>query len=316
MAKDRLTFPQSPLHIPCKFPIIADMLPSEITEDFLAKDYPVLRIRTRLCEADIALHGAHLIHWKPATADHALIYTSPSAIYREGKAIRGGIPLCWPWFNAHPSDPGQHPSHGVARDRFWTLESAEIRNGEARLTLTLAPTEATRSHVPYEFELRAIFTLGRRCHVALETTNLSDDEVTIGGALHSYLAVSGITGITIEGLQKTPYLDTTTSPEEFHTETSTHFSIDGEVDRIYYDTSSAVIIDDPAWHRKVLIEKENSETTIVWNPGAQKGAALSDLPDDGYEGFVCIEAGNARHDARRLAPGATHRLATRISEVS
>lgn len=291
------------------------MLPSEITEETLAKGYPALRIRTDLCEAVIALHGAHLTHWQPLAAGHPVIYTSPTANYCEGKAIRGGIPLCWPWFNAHPDAPGKHPAHGVARNRLWTLESATVSDGQARVTLTLPPSDSIREHVPFDYELRAIFTLGNQCEVALETRNLSTGPIAVGGALHSYLAVSDLAAITIAGLEQTPYLDTTTSPEGEMGGDAQPLTITGEVDRIYYSTSNGVTITDSSWRRKILIEKENSLTTVVWNPWQEKAAALSDLPDDGYTHFVCIEAANARHDTRSLAPGETHRLATRISVV-
>lgn len=292
------------------------MLPPEITEVTLAANYPALRIKTELCEAVVALHGAHLTHWQPLTTPEPVLYTSPTAIYREGKAIRGGIPLCWPWFNAHPDHPEQHPSHGVARDRFWELESATVVAGVAHLTFVLPPSETISAHVPFGYQLRALYTLGADCRVALETTNLSPNDITIGGALHSYLAVSSIHDITLEGLQGAPAIDTTTSPEILLPGASHPLVLTQELDRIYYETSHPLTLHDPAWGRKITVAKENSLTSVIWNPWSEKAKALGDLPDNGFERFLCIEAANARHDARVLAPQASHCLATTISVTS
>jgi hypothetical protein len=130
--------------------------------------------------AALALHGAHLISWQPTDA-RPVIYTSPEAIYREGKAIRGGIPLCWPWFGAHPTNPSK-PSHGFARDRFWDL--AQVTEDEDALRLVfhlppLAPEE--RSLFPHHHALEFTLHIGRALKAALRTTNLDDEEMVVGG---------------------------------------------------------------------------------------------------------------------------------------
>ena len=288
-------------------------LPPEIIQIELAPGYPAFQLKTQQCSATLALHGAHLTHWQPTHTPHPVLYTSPTAIYREGKAIRGGVPLCWPWFNAHPTAPEQHPSHGVARDRFWELESATVENGVAVITLILPTTTEIREHVPFSFQLKAIFTLGKTCKIELETTNLSSENIPIGGALHTYLALSSINNIQLKGLQNTPYLDTSIKPERDLTQQEDNLLIQNEVDSIYYGTKNAIRLTDSSWNRVIEVQKEGSLSTVIWNPWAEKAMALGDMPDDGYQNFACIEAANARHDTRILPPKETHRLSTTLS---
>lgn len=288
-------------------------LPAGITNVTLADNYPALQIDLPTCQATLALHGAHLTHWQPAHTPHPVLYTSPTAIYREGKAIRGGVPLCWPWFNAHPTAPEQHPSHGVARDRFWELKSATTTNEAAVLTLTLPTSPAIAEHVLFPYQLEATFTLGKTCRIELATTNLSSQNIPIGGALHTYLALSQIAQIDLHGLQNTSYLDTTTSPEEDLSQPEESLRIGHEVDRIYYGTQYPITLHDPTWKRTITVAKEGSLSTVIWNPWIQKATALGDLPNEGYQDFVCIEAANARHDSRILPPGQSHRLSTTLS---
>jgi len=291
-------------------------LPDGITEIALAEGYSALQIKTPACQATLALHGAHLTHWQPSHTRQPVLYTSPTTHYREGKAIRGGVPLCWPWFNAHPIDPQKYPSHGVARNRFWTLESATIDGTTAKIILTLPATPEIKEHVPFAYHLRAIFTLGETCVITLETTNQSEENIPVGGALHTYLALSQIDHINLAGLQNTPYLDTTAEPEAHQVQQEALLAITGEVDRIYFGTQNPIQLHDPTWKRTITVSKEESLSTVVWNPWLEKATALGDLPDQAYQDFVCIEASNARQDTRILAPGETHALTSQLKVLT
>ena len=286
--------------------------PPEVSTLQLADGYPALAIETEFCTATLALHGAHLIHWQPAHTEHPVLYTSPTAIFKEGKAIRGGIPVCWPWFNAHPTEPDKQPSHGVARNRFWKLESCRVENGVAEISLVLPPDTDIASHVPFPYELKATFSLGKICTVAIETTNRSSQNQAVGGALHTYLALSNVNEISIGGLQNTAYLDTTLQPEETKLQSEEALKIEDAIDRIYYGTEIPLTLRDPAWNRDLVVRKENSLSTVVWNPWKEGAVALKDLPDEAFGSFACIEAANARHDTRILAPSTSHRLATTL----
>ena len=237
--------------------------------------------------------------WRPAGQEEVL-YLSPDAVYREGKAIRGGIPLCWPWFNAHPSDPDL-PSHGLVRNQFWELESTDLDDDGvvAKLRRT---TESWTALVTVR--------MGKSLEVSLESTNLSDQQLMVSGALHSYFGVEDVREISIKGLEDTDYLDTVGQRTQRHQ--TCEIRIDREVDR-YYDSRSSVILNDPLKKRSILVDKEASPSTVVWNPWTEKAASLSDLPNEDYLNFVCIEAAIVNDRAVAVGKGESHRFATRIS---
>lgn len=237
--------------------------------------------------------------WCPEGAEE-VIYLSPDAVYRQGKAIRGGIPICWPWFNAHPSDPNL-PSHGLVRNQFWELESTDVTEDGVVAKLRCDGQQ---------WSVQVTISMGSSLEVALESTNLADECLMVSGALHSYFCVGDVGEITINGLEDTNYLDTVGDHTVRHQ--SGVIRIAGEVDR-YYDSSGTVRLEDPVKKRTIVIEKEASPSTVVWNPWIEKAAALSDLPDDGYRAFACIEAAITNDRAVALGKGEPHRFSTRIS---
>ena len=237
--------------------------------------------------------------WRPVDEEEVL-YLSPDAVYKEGKAIRGGIPVCWPWFNAHPADAAQ-PSHGLVRGRLWEfLDAAEDADG---VTLRFG------IHVGIwnvELTVRA----GEELEVMLESKNVSEVPIVVSGALHTYLGVSDISQVRVVNLDGCTYLDS--SGERQNRIQKGDVIFDREVDRIYDSSSSSLLVDDLSG-RTILIEKSGSPSTVVWNPWAEKAAALADLPDEGYLKFCCIEAAIANDRAEIVMPGASHLLMTRIS---
>jgi glucose-6-phosphate 1-epimerase len=264
----------------------------------LVPGYPVLRVKHPTCSAQVALHGAHVMSWCPA-GEEEVLYLSPDAVYREGKAIRGGIPLCWPWFNAHPSDPDL-PSHGLVRNQFWELESTDVDDDGvvARLRQTTENWTAV-----------VTIRMGSVLEVSLESTNLADETMMVSGALHSYFRVGDVRKVTIKGLEDAEYLDTV--GEHAIRQQTGVIRIDREVDQ-HYMSDGSVRLEDPVKKRTILIEKEGSPSTIVWNPWTEKAAALGDLPNEDYLAFVCIEAAITNDRAAAVGKGETHRFATRI----
>ena len=265
----------------------------------LLPGYPVLRVTHPACTAQVALHGAHVMSWRPAGQEEVL-YLSPDAVYREGKAIRGGIPLCWPWFNAHPSDPDL-PSHGLVRNQFWELESTDANDDGVVAKLSRSTPNWT---------VLATIRMGSSLEVALESTNLVDEPLLVSGALHSYFSVGNVREVTIKGLEDTGYLDTVGEHTNRHQTES--IRIDREVDR-WYDSSGPVRLEDPVKKRTILVEKENSPSTIVWNPWTEKAVALGDLPNQDYLAFACIEAAITNDRAVAIGKDETHCFSTRIS---
>ena len=272
---------------------------SIVSLEELVPGYPVVTVNHPTCRARVALHGAHVMSWCP-TGHEEVLYLSPEAVYREGKAIRGGIPICWPWFNAHPSDPDL-PSHGLVRNQFWELESTDADDEGV-----VAKLRRTTEH----WTVVATIRMASSLEVAIESTNLGDDQLLVSGALHSYFRVGDVRQITIKGLEDAAYLDTVGQHTNRH-QTGV-IEIDREVDR-YYDSSAAVRLEDPLKERTILIDKENSPSTVVWNPWIEKAAALGDLPNEDYLAFACVEAAITNDRAVALSQGETHRFATRIS---
>lgn len=261
--------------------------------------YPVFEIAHPKCTARVALHGAHVMSWQPV-GEEEVLYLSPDAVFREGKAIRGGIPVCWPWFNRHPTDPEQ-PSHGLVRGRFWELLDAA--EGPSGVTLRFGIRDGI-------WNAEVTIAAGEELEVTLESKNASAAPIAVSGALHTYLGVSDIGQVRVVNLEECDYLDMVGEPEMRTQKGDVAF--DGEVDRIYDSTSSTLLVDDVC-KRGVLIEKSGSPSTVVWNPWVEKAAALGDLPDEDYRRFCCIEATIANNRAEIVMPGCSHLLMTRIS---
>lgn len=274
-------------------------LPSSVRLIEIAPGYPVFEIVHPTCTARVALHGAHVMSWKPANEEEVL-YLSPDAVYKEGKAIRGGIPVCWPWFNKHPADPKQ-PSHGLVRGRFWEfLEASEDASG---VMLRVGIRDGIWNA---ELTVKA----GEELEVALESKNISEVPIVVSGALHSYLGVSDISQVRVVKLDGCAYMDTVGQPT-MRTQNG-DVTFDREVDRIYESSSSVLLVDDLSG-RTILIEKSGSPSTVLWNPWVEKAAALGDMPAEDYRKFCCIEAAIANDRAEIVMPGGSHVLMTRIS---
>lgn len=268
--------------------------------------YPVLEIQHRNATGRVALHGAHVMEWMPAHSDPVL-YMSPDALIELGKPIRGGIPVCWPWFGPHPDS--SKPAHGLVRTMMWELDRARETPDGVDIVLKLSDSPESRLLWPFGFEARLHVSMGLELEVGLEVTNTDSKAWTMTGALHSYFSVGDVRQITIHGLHGTQYVEGRLSPDKRPQEGPV--VIDQEVDRLYA-SDAPVIVDDPVMHRELRIEKAGSLSTVVWNPWIEKSTRLADLPDEAYPDFVCVETTNAGDDAVTLEPGETHLLFTRL----
>ena len=262
-------------------------------------DFPMIEIDHAVCRARVALHGAQVLEWAPAD-EAEVLYVSPDAIFREGKAIRGGIPICWPWFGAHPSEENA-PFHGIARTRPWRLLSAE--EDAAGVTLRFEMAEKIWS-------AEVIIKAGAELEVRLVSKNTNDFPILISGALHIYFGISDIGEVRIAGLEGVDFIDTLGKSGESRQRGAVEFH--EEVDSIYESSSSCLLVDDLSG-RTILVEKSGSPSTVVWNPWVAKGKAMADLPDEGYRKFCCIEPAIANDRAVIVMPGERHVLSARIS---
>ena len=262
-------------------------------------------INNPYAEAAITLHGGQILSYRPQ-AHAPVLWLSRKRYFQTGKAIRGGIPVCWPWFGAHPTDAGK-PAHGFARTAAWSVnESEQLADGGTRLKLFFAASEETLALWPHRFQLEIEVTVSDILRVKLICTNTGSAPFTCTGALHSYFSLSSISNVVIKGLEECPYLDKVDQGRRKVQEGP--ISIKRETDRIYTDTTAACTIEDNGLDRRIDITKNGSRTTVVWNPWTDKARRMQDFGDEEYENMVCVETANAAADVITLAPGGTHAL--------
>lgn len=281
----------------------------EFTIDETEPALPLIEVVTELSSATISPFGAQVCKWAPK--DHPpVLYLSPKSILDGTKAIRGGIPICWPWFGNHPEDSSR-PSHGIARISFWKLESAESNGRSAKLIFNLTSDEETKKLFPNDFALTATIHITDKLRVVLKMKNTGEEPYKVSSALHTYLSVGDIARINIEGLKGSHYIDQLqpADAEEVYQEGA--LIIDEEVDRIYKSMSS-VLIRDVERHRSVFVDKAGSRSTVVWNPWVAKSKEIRDLPDRDFNEFLCIEAANAGSDKPTLYPNGSHTIETTL----
>jgi glucose-6-phosphate 1-epimerase len=272
---------------------------------------PCARVRGARADAEIYLHGGHVTRWQPHGAEPVL-FLSRRAMYAAGKAIRGGVPLVFPWFGPHPTDP-QRPMHGFARTRPWRLlTTAPGPEGATVIELALEDDEATRALWPSAFSLRYRVAVGATLTLALEVVNTSTSPFTLETALHTYLAVGDVEAVSIHGLEAARYIDKTDGMARKR-QGADALRLSDETDRIFVGTREPCVVDDPALRRRLVIDKAGSATTVVWNPWATKAASIADLEPDDWRRMVCVETANAADDALSLAPGARHVTSASLS---
>lgn len=292
-------------------------LPSTVRLEPGVGDAPLVVVEHPAATARVHAYGAHVVAWAPAGAQDAL-WLSPHAVLAPGAAIRGGIPLCFPWFGPHPDGAG--PAHGFARTSAWRLVGAEeLADDEPRpggavvLTFELTPADVDPALLalwPHDFTARVEVEVGASLSVSLTTTNDGAEPVDLTQALHTYLAVDDVRRTRVDGLDGGPYLDKVDGDARQVQDGPVLFT--GPTDRVYQGASSLLTVSEPGG-RTVEVAKAGSSTTVVWNPWAEGAAAMRDVPDDAWTGFVCVEAANAADDAVRLPAGEAQTLATRLT---
>lgn len=260
-----------------------------------------LDVETSLCSASLCLQGAHLTSWKPSGQEECL-FLSPNAVFAQGKAIRGGIPICWPWFGARPGAP----SHGIARISEWKIHHQETdKNGNILLSLAFYPKDES-----YPAAILRL-TLGSTLTMKLETTaRIQPCKLT--EAFHNYFAIGNLTKCRVHGLENIPFREEASNPMK-HGERP--LSPLGCLDRVYNcpTSSGKTILEDLVLNRTITIEREQATSIIVWNPGQQGAKNMADLGANSWNKFLCVETGNASPNIISLAPGQTHTFCQKIS---
>lgn len=271
------------------------------------QDFPILRIDTPLCTAEISLYGGHIMQWTPI-GHKPVIFMSPKAVFAQGKALRGGIPICWPWFGKNTEDASL-PSHGIARTALWQHAGTEtLENGSVRIILALPPTQELMPSGAL------IIELGTELLISLMTMDVQRT-MPFSAAMHTYFAVSDYETVAVTGLEECDFI-------EFADDAVPHCEDPlipaGHIDRIYHPVApeQLITIHDPAWERSINIYRDGSSSAVVWNPGEQLAAGMGDLGAEACRGFLALETTAVPAENVVLRCGETHRLTTRIEVVS
>ena len=280
-----------------------------MTKTTLQGELEYLAISNSVADAKIALQGAHLFHFQ-VKGKTPLLWLSDTAVFKHGKPIRGGIPICWPWFGAHPSD-AKLPNHGFARTFLWKhIDTVEINDTETKVRLRLESTKESLRLWPYHFELTLEIFIGTTLRVSLMTKNLGKKEFHLTNALHTYIRVQEISKTKIEGLENKPYYNKVDN--SFNNTQTGKLDFSQEVDRIYQEIRSPLQVE--SGNSIVGVKTEGSKTVVIWNPGETLANKMTDL--SGHQTMLCVESANALEDAPSIQKNESHCLSTAISQIN
>jgi len=261
-------------------------------------------VTTPEAAGEMYLHGAHVTSWQPRGSEEVL-FVSARSRWEDGRAIRGGIPICFPWF-ANKADDPHAPAHGFVRSTGWQLESIKQTGDAVTVSMFITSSEATKKWWPADFHLVHRATFGSELNLELLVRNTGPTSLRFEEALHTYFRVGHIDKARLLGLNSVDYLDKTDSNRKKTQQGP--IAIVSETDRVYLNTKSPVELEDRALGRRIVVAKENSLTTVVWNPWLEKAKAMSDFGADEWTHMVCIETSNVADFAVELGPGQQHEM--------
>ncbi|MGR9053367.1 MAG: D-hexose-6-phosphate mutarotase [Gammaproteobacteria bacterium] len=270
---------------------------------------PRLEVANRSATASVSLFGGQVLSYKP-DGEQDMLFLSRQAVFDGRKAIRGGIPICWPWFGAAPDDR-KGPNHGFARTSLWQVRSTEAPSDyETKIELTLDTDAESRTLWPHACELRLSLSVGSALKLELTTCNTGDRAFSISEALHSYFRIADIDKIGIAGLTGNDYHDKIERGKL--KQQAGELKVTAETDRIYLRARSPLTLKDPAAKRCIGIDFNGGNTAVVWNPWLASTAAMADLDNDDYRRFICIEPANACPNTVSVAAGGEHTLSVQF----
>ncbi len=280
------------------------------------------RVHTRHAELLVAQQGAQVLSYQPH-GEEPVIWLSGEAAYRKGQAVRGGVPVCWPWFGDLRRNPaevqGMHeggpicPAHGLVRERDWQLLGIDSDGPAVRLEFALDTGAEPLPGWPHSAELKLSIVLDEQLQLTLSSRNTDDAPLALSQALHSYFAVSDVREVEVEGLGGCRYIETLENWQLRQQDGNIAFT--GETDRIYLETPSRMAILDRAWKRRIQLDVENSASAVVWNPWTEKARRLSQFADDAWPGMLCIETARVMNDCVVLKPGEEQKMTVRIASL-
>ena len=271
--------------------------------------FTLIEIDNGKARALISPYAGQVLSYRRAGEPDDLLFVSEQAYFQPGKAIKGGVPICWPWFGPDPEGRGR-PAHGFVRNRDWqVLDTAMREDGATTVRLGITPDDEIRALWPHPFALTLEVSVGRTLELALCSFNPDTLPLTITQGLHTYFRVGDVAAARVRGLGGKHYIDKLDGGAIKTQEGAV--TIDGEVDRVYTEVNGELVIDDPVLGRRIHITSEGSASTVVWNPWAATAAAMADLGDEEYTGMLCVETTNAGSDQVLINPGENYRLVAR-----
>ncbi|PHS70239.1 MAG: D-hexose-6-phosphate mutarotase [Methylophaga sp.] len=274
-------------------------------------DHIMIDIDNVHARARISLYGGQVLSYQPQGEAEDLLFLSDIAYFQEGKAIRGGIPICWPWFGDDPSGLGR-PAHGFARNQNWTvLETKSLADDTTLVILSLKDSTDSLAVWPYKFELVIEVSVGNTLGLNLISKNLGNEAFSITQSLHTYLQVADIEQVAVKALDDISYVDKT---DQFKYKTQTgDVVVSAEIDRIYQSHPEQLILVDESLNRQIVINSKGNKTAVIWNPWIDLAASMADLHDDAYQHFICVEAANAAEDIVTIPAGGQYSLQSEYS---
>lgn len=275
-----------------------------ITHKKLPNGFAYIEIKNSAAEAKIALQGAHLFHYA-RVGEEPILWLSEVSDFEAGKAIRGGVPVCWPWFGFN--EDKTLPQHGFARTALWEFVGGDEVDETTTLTFRLTHNEKTLGMWHYKFLLELKITISDRLTMELKTTNLDCESFVLTQALHTYFKVSHISDATIKGLDNKPYLDALTWTNKVQ---KGDITFNQEVDRVYQEVDGEIVLSDK--NRTIHIKNDGSSSAVVWNPWIEKCGRMSAMKPNAYESMLCIESANAFDDFKVIKPQESHTLRAAI----
>ena len=268
--------------------------------------FPTIEIDTGSARTTICIYAGQVLSYRPAGEAEDLLFLGESAYFEPGKAIKGGIPICWPWFGPDPEGKGR-PAHGFVRNRPWNMLGTEaLSNGRIQVRLGLSDSGESREVWPQAFELEQRITVGGSLKIELITRNRGAEAFDITQALHTYFRVGDIARVQVQGLEGKSYIDKLDAGREKRQQGSVR--IEGETDRIYTDVKGGLQILDPSLGRAIRIASTGSASAVVWNPWADTAASMGDLGDQDYRVMLCVETANAGPDMVSVPPGSEQQI--------
>jgi glucose-6-phosphate 1-epimerase len=277
-------------------------------------DFPLIKVSNEYAEATISIYAGQVLSFKPVGQTEDVMFLSSQAYYQTGKAIKGGTPICWPWFGPDPENKGR-ASHGFVRDRLWQIRDVvSTQDGATQVTIGLMDTPETRAIWDYSFDFAIVITVAQVLTIKLVTHNTGTEAFSITQALHTYFQIGDINQVKVLGLENKTYLDKVDHGQQKTQSGAITFS--GECDRIYLDVPAKLTIADQALNRQIIVTATNSKTAIVWNHGADIAAKMADLGDRDFEHFVCVETANAANEIINIPAGGQYEMSAQYDVQS